>query len=72
MKLRMSDIPQNVTEVEIRKYRQEGSLAYFREMECILNNEVVGQRAYDWDGTVRVETPLKNGKKHGREYIWDE
>ena len=72
MKPRKSDIPGNVTEVEIRKYRREGQLIYFRVTECVLDGHIVGQRAYDEDGSLRMETPLKNGKKHGREYIWDE
>jgi hypothetical protein len=67
-----SDIPRNATEVEIRAYRRDGGLIYFRVVECVLNGEVVGQRAYDQDGSLMVETPLKNGKKHGREYIWNE
>lgn len=69
---RKSDIPENVVEVEIREYRQEDGFIYFQVKECILNNEVVGQRAYDSDGALRMEMPLKSGKKHGREYIWDE
>ena len=72
MRQRKSDIPQNATEVEVREYRQEGALVYFRLTECILGGQVVGQRAYDSDGNLQVETPLKNGRKHGREYIWDE
>ena len=72
MKPRKSDIPGNVTEVEIRKYRREGQLIYFRVTECVLDGHIVGQRAYDEDGSLRMETPLKNGKKRGREYIWDE
>src|SRR6266545_7418760 len=67
-----SDIPQAATEVEISEYRQEGQHIYFRTTECFVNGRVVGQRAYDSDGTMRMETPLKNGKKHGREYIWYE
>lgn len=66
-----SDIPENATEVEIRAYRQEGQHIFFRTTECILNGQVVGQRSYDQDGRLTIETPLKNGKKHGREYIWD-
>jgi len=72
MKPRKSDIPGNVIEVESREYRRDGPLIYFRVTECVLDGQVVGQRAYDEDGSLRVETPLKNGKKHGREYIWDE
>lgn len=72
MKRPKSDIPQGVKEVEIREYRQLGNLMYFRVAECRLDKVVVGQRAYDEDGRLMRETPLKNGKKHGREYIWDE
>jgi antitoxin component YwqK of YwqJK toxin-antitoxin module len=72
MKQRKSDIPHNATEVIIREYHEDGPLTYLRLTECILNGQVVGQRAYDSDGNLRIETPLKNGKKHGREYIWGE
>ena len=72
MKRPKSDIPQNVSERQIQEYRKQGLHIYFRVTECLLNGQLVGQRAYDSDGILRVETPLKNGKKHGREYIWDE
>jgi hypothetical protein len=72
MKQHKSDIPAGVTEVVIREYREEGNLIHSRVTECILNNKVVGQRSYDSDGNLWRETPLKNGQRHGREYIWDE
>lgn len=72
MKRLKSDIPEHVSEREIQEYSEQGQLVYFRVTECILHGEVVGQRAYDGDGALRVETPLKHGHKHGREYIWDE
>ena len=71
MKKPKSDIPQNATERVIREYRQEGLHIYFKTTECILDGQVVGQRGYDEDGRLMIETPMKNGKKHGREYIWD-
>ena len=67
-----SDIPQDASERQIEAYREQGRLVYFRVAECILNGQVVGRRAYDGEGILRVETSLNNGKKHGREYIWDE
>lgn len=45
---------------------------FFRVMDCLLDGRWVGQRAYDEDGNLRVETPIKDGHKHGREYIWNE
>lgn len=72
MKQRTSGIPKNAAEVEIRKYRQDGSLIYFRLTECILDDRVIGRRAYDSEGNLRMETPLKNGRKHGSEYTWNE
>lgn len=72
MKPRKSDIPPGVTEVEIRAYQETGQAIFFRVVECLLNGQVVGQRAYDSDGNLRIETPIRNGKKHGREYIWNE
>jgi hypothetical protein len=72
MKRPKSDIPQGVSEREIREHSEQGQLIWFRVMECSLNGQVVGQRAYDSDGILRLETPLKHGNKHGREFIWDE
>jgi hypothetical protein len=67
-----SDIPENVTEKVIQEYRQEGMQVFFRLVHCIVDGQVVGQRAYDSSGRLMRETPLENGQKHGREYIWDE
>jgi len=72
MKRPKTHIPVGTTEREIQAYREQEGFTYFRVIECILNGEVVGWRAYDGEGTLRRETPLKDGKKHGREYIWDE
>jgi hypothetical protein len=72
MKRQKSDIPPEAEERLIREYKQADPLIYLQLRECILDGEVVGQRAYDQDGSLRMETPLKNGKKHGREYIWNE
>ena len=72
MKRPKSDISPDAIERVIEEYREQGQLIYFRLTECILNGQVVGRRAYDSEGALRVETPLKNGNKHGHEYIWNE
>ena len=62
----------SVSEWLIREYGQKGALMHLRMTECMLNGQVIGRRAYDGDGRLVLETPLKNGKKHGREYSWNE
>lgn len=66
-----SDIPSGITERLIREYEPVGPFAY-RLVECILNDQLVGQRVYDQDGQLILETPIKDGKRHGREYRWYE
>ena len=72
MKRPKSDIPQDATEVVVSDYREDGMHVSFRTAECILKGEVVGRRSYDQDGHLMMETTMKNGKRHGREYVWDE
>jgi hypothetical protein len=67
-----SDIPENVTETELQEFREEGHHIFFRVTQCTLDGKVVGQRAYDGNGRLMRETPLKNGRRQGREFIWDE
>jgi len=71
-----SDIPPGVVEQLVSEYRQENrqqsALIYYRTVNCILNGQVVGRRYYTPDGTLVMETPLKDGQKHGREFTWSE
>ena len=67
-----SDIPPNVTEKVTREFRREGGAIYERVTACVLNGEVVGQRVYGEEGQLVIETPMKNGVKHGREYDWND
>ena len=66
------DIPPNVVERVTREFRRVGGAIYTRLTDCILNGEVVGQRAYGEEGQLVTETPLRNGVKHGREYQWED
>jgi hypothetical protein len=70
MKRPKSDIPSEAKEQLVRQYSQEAALIYLQVREYIVDGQVVGQRAYDSKGNLTLETPLKNGKKHGREYVW--
>ena len=67
-----SDIPPNVVEETTREFRREGGAVYTRLTSCFLNDELVGQRAYDVEGQLVTETPIRNGRKHGRQYQWDD
>lgn len=71
-----SDIPPGATEQLFSEYRQEnreqGALVYYRTVNCVLNGQVVGRRSYAPDGILVMETPLKDGQKHGSEITWSE
>jgi hypothetical protein len=67
-----SDIPPEAVEVEVSEFRQESALIDPRVRDCVINGQVVGKRRYDSEGNLWRETPMKDGKKHGREYIWNE
>lgn len=67
-----SDIPPNVVELVTRGFRREAGAIYYRTTNCVLDGEVVGQRAYGEEGQLVIETPLRNGRKHGREFDWDD
>ncbi len=72
MKRFKSDIPPNVIEHISREFRRDGLAIFHRLTVCVLNGEIVGQRAYGEEGQLVTETPLRNGSKHGREFQWDD
>lgn len=72
MKNVKSSIPQNIVEKPVRDFRREGALHDFRVTDCLLNGILVGQRVYNREGTRVVETPIKDGLKHGWEFTWDD
>lgn len=78
-----SDIPAGVKERVVRPYSEErneaknkwigpSSLIKLETRECICRGKVAGRRSYDREGRLSIETPLKDGKKHGREIFWNE
>jgi hypothetical protein len=72
MKQPKSDIPSGAVEQLVSAYRKEGGCIYYRIMDCLLDGRLVGRRAYTQDGNLVIETPLKDGQKHGREFTWNE
>src|SRR5215211_7105049 len=67
-----SSIPQAVIEKPVRENRQGGAFGYFRVTHCLLNGILVGQRVYSQQGVMILETPMKDGLKHGSEFTWDD
>ena len=67
-----SDIPPDVVEQVTREFRRVGGAIYYRLTNCVLNGDIVGQRAYAEEGQLVIETPLQNGLKHGREFYWED
>lgn len=75
-----SDIPPGAVEqivseaqeiiMEPESEEESGKITYPARAECRWQGELVGYRFYLKDGTLLVETPLKDGQKHGREYRW--
>lgn len=65
-----SDIPQAADEVRVREGAIRDQVISPAQVECRWGGELVGYRFYLQDGTLVQETPLKDGKKHGREYFW--
>jgi hypothetical protein len=67
-----SSIPQNIIEKPLREYRQEGALHDDRVTDCLLNGILVGRRVYNEERVMVLETPMKDGLKHGWEFTWDD
>jgi len=67
-----SDIPTGATERVVRKSKQTGPLVELGRRDCIFKGECVGYRTYDTKGRLQTETSLNDGKKHGREFTWND
>lgn len=67
-----SDIPDNAVERSVSTYRSEGGRTSLEKRECTVEGEIVGYRYYDENGTLTIETPVRDGVKHGMEYSWDD
>jgi len=67
-----SRLPQNIVEKPVREYIQEGAFHHDRVTDCLLNSILVGQRVYNREGVMILETPMKEGLKHGWESTWND
>ena len=67
-----SDIPADVIEELEREYKNENGRITLRSMRCLRNGEVVGKRHYDECDRLIIETPLRDGKQHGKVFTFYE
>lgn len=67
-----SDIPSGVIEKTIAEYTRQGACIWPKRTACWYQGKIVGERSYTHTGIRIIETPLKEGKKHGMEYFWDD
>lgn len=71
MKHVKSEMPQGVIERLVPE-QQENLLQSCRVVDCFFMGNLVGRRVYNQEGITVVETPMKDGLKHGREITWDD
>jgi len=67
-----SDIPEDAVGRIVSPYREEDGRVAYEKHEYRLDGEVVGYRHFDADGALMIETPFRDGRKHGTEYSWYE
>jgi hypothetical protein len=72
MKYVRSSIPQGAVERSIREHQEENILHDDRVVNCFFEGHLVGQRVYNREGVIVLETPMKNGLKHGQEITWSD
>jgi hypothetical protein len=67
-----SSIPTDAEERPLSDYKEASGAIHYRTTECWHAGQVVGRRCYRAAGQLIMETPLRDGVKHGREYTWDD
>ena len=66
-----SSIPLDSVEKPVREYKNS-PLQHDRVTACFLNGPLVGQRVYNREGSMILETPIRDGLKQGWEFTWDD
>jgi antitoxin component YwqK of YwqJK toxin-antitoxin module len=64
-------MPHGVIEKSVRR-NNEGLVQGYRTVDCFVAGNFVGRRVYNQEGILVLETPMKNGLRHGREQTWDD
>jgi hypothetical protein len=72
MKHVKSGIPQGVIEEPTREQNAKDLSHGYRVVDCHLKGKLVGRRVYNREGILVLETPMKDGLKHGREVTWSD
>ena len=67
-----SDIPDNAIERSVSPFREKDGSTRYEKREYTVDGQIVGYRYYDADGDLMIETPVRDGQKHGMEYSWYE
>jgi hypothetical protein len=72
MKPIKSGIPQHVIETPVPAHKETGTSPDDRIVDCFFHGSLVGRRVYNRKGSLVLETPMKDGLKHGPEFTWDD
>lgn len=67
-----SDIPDDAVESSVSPYKAKVGRISLEERVCTVDGEIVGHRHYDKNGTLAIETPVREGKTHGMKYFWND
>jgi hypothetical protein len=66
-----SAMSRGVIEKPVRRNKQDLAHGY-RVVDCFVAGNFVGRRVYNEEGILVLETPMKDGLRHGREQTWDD
>ncbi len=64
-------MPHGVIEKPVRRNNEDLAQGY-RVVDCFVAGKFVGRRIYNQEAILILETPMKEGLKHGRELTWDD
>jgi hypothetical protein len=71
MKSVQSGMPRDVTEKPVRRDEADPDQGD-QIVNCFVAGKFVGRRVYNHEAILVLETPMKDGLKHGREITWDD